>query len=778
MTQLKRLLSLLTATLLLASSVAVLTSTKVNAFDPGGPPVGGASPSVPTGNWEYVNYDPNGGGYSPQKQITKDNVQYLETKWVYPYTRPSADAKLAPAYGSGAPVIVVDGVAYIAFNDRRVIAVDVSTGKLIWASKGMSTLDINTELAPYPFLQLVFPGIAVSLSHVHALNYYRAQGWLISSSIGSCFLYALDAKTGEVVWKLGPEQVCGTTAELGDPSKGIIGTLGNQGYYSSLATHPPQFLGNIMFYPISGASGAGGRSMITAFDMSDPKNPKRLYREPAAPPAQGDPDWAINECKKVNGNGWYFEYPKYLESVNYPARDKAPTYLATKCTDVDPEAIKNDGMDLVPGSKTFGKAHTASQHGSAVWGNSPIDQETGIVYLAWGDQGPYTNVTHKYGPGLHGSGFVAFDVKTGKMVWWYQAVVRDLWDYDCSWNGILGQVQGKKAYIKGCKNGIVYALDAATGQPYWVQDFPSTIRGGNNIETYYGVGKNNSPKDPEACCRLTKQDMGKPWMNYPKGLGKSDPFVINCYTTCLESDIAYDGKRVYVATFNSMNTHKVGNVFPFFNNGVAGGPRTQFPNQKYVIDTTINAVDAATGKIVWSTTYNGTTFRGGVMVTGGMVLAYGNDGNLKFFDADNGKLIHERFFGIPVSVMPTVGATKDGQYRIFMHVGGGGGLGASALPIEGTLMAFGLPDKLPQPQVITKEVIKEVPKEVIKEVIKEVPGKEVIKEVTKEVIKEVPREVIKTVTVESISPISYAAIGIGVVLVVISGVLFSRRKKA
>ena len=147
-----------------------------------------------------------------------------------------------------------------------------------------------------------------------------------------------------------------------------------------------------------------------------------------------------------------------------------------------------------------------------------------------------------------------------------------------------------------------------------------------------------------------------------------------------------------------------------------------------------------------------------------MVLAYGNDGNLKFFDADTGKLIHERFFGVPVSVMPTVGATKDGQYRIFMHVGGGGGLGASALPIEGTLMAFGLPDKLPQPQVITKEVIKEVVKEVPKEVIKEV-------------IKEVPKEMVKEVTVETISPISYAAIGIGVVLVVISGVLFSRRKK-
>ena len=113
--------------------------------------------------------------------------------------------------------------------------------------------------------------------------------------------------------------------------------------------------------------------------------------------------------------------------------------------------------------------------------------------------------------------------------------------------------------------------------------------------------------------------------------------------------------------------------------------------------------------------------------------------------------------------------------------------------VPGALMVFGLPDKLPQPQTITKEVIKEVikevPKEVVKEVVREVPKevvkeviKEVPKEVIKEVIKEVPKEVIKevtkTVTVETISPASYAAIGVGVVLVVVAGVMMSRRKKA
>jgi hypothetical protein len=103
---------------------------------------------------------------------------------------------------------------------------------------------------------------------------------------------------------------------------------------------------------------------------------------------------------------------------------------------------------------------------------------------------------------------------------------------------------------------------------------------------------------------------------------------------------------------------------------------------------------------------------------------------------------------------------------VFQLFGGRAVPGRTSVP--GALMAYGLPDKLPEPQVITKEVIKEVPKEVIKEVPKEV---------IKEVIKEVPKEVTRTVTVETVGPITYASIGIAVIAIVVAGVVFSRRKK-
>jgi len=355
-------LSLIVATSLLASSFVAASIPRVSAFDPGGPPVGGAAPSVVTGNWEMINYQPTGGSYSPQNQISKDNVQYLETKWVFPFphvnTGPLGSA--GNSYGSITPTIIVDGIAYVNTNDRRIFALDAGTGRTLWMNDNGYQIDAKKIAADFPWLR------APGTGHVHAMNYYRQFGWLIPS-VRDCTVYAVDVKTGKTAWTMTPDITCGTTAEFGDPTKGILGTVdgGFQGWVSGHA-HPPQFLGNIMFIPIGGSSGNGGRPFITAFDMTDPQHPKRLYRNFLMPPPSGDPNWDINECNRVSGNGWFFEYPRYLEGINHPARDKAPSYLATKCNDVDPEAVKNDFIDMVSGSPTFGKIHTASQAGSAV----------------------------------------------------------------------------------------------------------------------------------------------------------------------------------------------------------------------------------------------------------------------------------------------------------------------------------------------------------------------------------------------------------------------------
>jgi len=140
---------------------------------------------------------------------------------------------------------------------------------------------------------------------------------------------------------------------------------------------------------------------------------------------------------------------------------------------------------------------------------------------------------------------------------------------------------------------------------------------------------------------------------------------------------------------------------------------------------------------------------------------------------------------------PTIGAGNDGKHRIGLHVGGGGGFvfrGHGTAP--GTFATFGLPAELPrnveaevrevlvpgEERVVEREVEVERIVEVEKIVEVQVPGEERVVEVEVEKIVEVEKEVEIVTTEQVISPISYVAIGLGVVLVVVSGVLYQRSK--
>ena len=59
----------------------------------------------------------------------------------------------------------------------------------------------------------------------------------------------------------------------------------------------------------------------------------------------------------------------------------------------------------------------------------------------------------------------------------------------------MGESAGTKVLIKACKNGIVYALAAATGEPVWVYDPPNIRR---DVEMNYGVDMNNDPTGKDA----------------------------------------------------------------------------------------------------------------------------------------------------------------------------------------------------------------------------------------------------------------------------------------
>src|SRR5689334_23232012 len=108
------------------------------------------------------------------------------------------------------------------------------------------------------------------------------------------------------------------------------------------------------------------------------------------------------------------------------------------------------------------------QHcGGAVWSTPTVDPRNGLVYFGVGNPDPWSD----RGPGdnLFTDSFVALDVNTGSLRWWYQTVHHDLWDYDVTSPTVLFDVQVKGKMRHGIsapgKTGWLYELDRNSGHP-------------------------------------------------------------------------------------------------------------------------------------------------------------------------------------------------------------------------------------------------------------------------------------------------------------------------
>lgn len=108
--------------------------------------------------------------------------------------------------------------------------------------------------------------------------------------------------------------------------------------------------------------------------------------------------------------------------------------------------------------------------GGTVWNGMTFDPELNRVYIGVGNAGPYDPSMRSPGRGdnLYTSSIVALDANTGKYVWHYQQNPRDAWDYKATPNMISGtlNIDGKprKVLMHAPTNGFFYLLDRETGK--------------------------------------------------------------------------------------------------------------------------------------------------------------------------------------------------------------------------------------------------------------------------------------------------------------------------
>lgn len=112
------------------------------------------------------------------------------------------------------------------------------------------------------------------------------------------------------------------------------------------------------------------------------------------------------------------------------------------------------------------------QRGSPnVWSLLSGDAERGLVFVPTGNPSPDSFGGLRQGMDYYGSSTVALDAKSGEVIWHYQTVHHDLWDFDVPAQPTLFQIagvgSGRPGIAQATKMGHLFLLDRETGAPLY-----------------------------------------------------------------------------------------------------------------------------------------------------------------------------------------------------------------------------------------------------------------------------------------------------------------------
>ena len=148
------------------------------------------------------------------------------------------------------------------------------------------------------------------------------------------------------------------------------------------------------------------------------------------------------------------------------------------------------GFETIPqegdfGHETWGEDSWKDFGGANMWSMMSLDSELGYVYLPISTPSNDFYGGERPGDNLFGDSIVCLNAQTGERVWHYQLVHHGLWDYDPPAAPILVDIEadGKpiKAVVQLTKQAFCFVFDRLTGEPVWpIVEMPvpaSTIAG-------------------------------------------------------------------------------------------------------------------------------------------------------------------------------------------------------------------------------------------------------------------------------------------------------------
>jgi quinoprotein glucose dehydrogenase len=381
-----------------------------------------------------------------------------------------------------------------------------------------------------------------------------------------------------------------------------------------------------------------------------------------------------------------------------------------------------------PAAKTWGEGYKDVGHAN-VWAPMSADVKRGLVFLPTSSASPDFFGGLRPGDNRHSNSVVALKAETGELVWAFQTVHHDVWDYDNPAQPTLAtiDVDGKSrdVVIQPTKQGFLFVLDRDTGEPVFPVEERPVPQGGVagealsptqpypthlpalapqkiSADEAYGF----TPWDRDACRKLIAETRNEGLYTPPSEKGTlMFPFTGGGMNW---GGVAFDPVKQVVYANTSRMLHRI-TLFPSADFEMLD---EKFPDREVspqrgapygmIRDTLLSplglpcnpppwgvlaAVDLKTGKIAWEKTIGtteelaplnialatGTPTLGGSLVTAGGLVFIGAtmDKYLRAFDAASGAELWQGRLPSPGNATPMTYEWK-GRQIVVIAAGGHG----------------------------------------------------------------------------------------------------------
>jgi PQQ-dependent dehydrogenase (methanol/ethanol family) len=278
--------------------------------------------------------------------------------------------------------------------------------------------------------------------------------------------------------------------------------------------------------------------------------------------------------------------------------------------------------------------------GGTAWDSFAYDPEEDLLYVGVGNGSPWNRALRSPGGGdnLYLSSILALDPDDGEQVWHFQLVPGDSWDYTASQPIMLLDLEiggrPRKVLVQAPKNGFFYVIDRVTGEFISAQAFSDDISWASAIDPSTGRPIEN----PAARYEVTREGV---WISPgPGGAHNWQPMSFNpstgwVYFTAVSSRYWYNdvrNLREFVYTPGQRNEGVT--------TSRGGEPRPEPPSLRG--SRALLAWDPARNREVWRVASDGAS---ATLSTAGGLLFRGGGGRIYAHDPATGEVLWSHAVG-------------------------------------------------------------------------------------------------------------------------------------